>query len=165
MTAFADGSKARRDHPICSSTKESDLSTARSVARHDSRNVRPCGPGASIQSGFSVLNCAVPRWKTTRARKANILEAPSQDSDFVRISPDPIAEHLVARLRTEELGGNAKAWRAFLAQVRRVGSPEGFVAALVACIEDAVYGSKVPTPIVQQIKALRDSAEGERTAA
>jgi len=31
--------------------------------------------------------------------------APRRDSNFVRVAPDPVAEHLVARLRTEELKG------------------------------------------------------------
>jgi hypothetical protein len=97
--------------------------------------------------------------------KSQILEAPTQDSDNVRIAPDPIAEHLVARLRMEELGGNTKAWRTFLTQVRRVGSPEGFVAALAACVEDDVYGRKVPILVTEQIRAMRDNAEEAKTAA
>jgi hypothetical protein len=97
--------------------------------------------------------------------RSQILEAPTQDSDNVRITPDPIAEHLVARLRVEELGANAKAWRTFLTHVRKVGSPEGFVAALAACVEDDVYGRDVPILIAEQINALRDSAEKAKAAA
>jgi hypothetical protein len=97
--------------------------------------------------------------------KSQILEAPSQDSNIIRIAPDPIAEHLVARLRTEELQGNLKAWRSFLGQVRRAGSPAGFVAALAACAEDEVYGKLIPALIRRQIKELRDRGEDARMAA
>jgi hypothetical protein len=108
---------------------------------------------AELERRFNVLE------------KSQILETPSQDSNIVRISPDPIAEHLVARLRTEELQGNAKAWRSFIGQVRKEGSPVGFVAALAACAEDEVHGRLVPPLIREQIKVLRDSGKDARTAA
>ena len=97
--------------------------------------------------------------------KSQILEAPSRDSNIIRIAPDPIAEHLVARLRTEELQGNLRAWRSFLGEVRRAGSPAGFVAALAACAEDEVYGKLIPALIRRQITELRDRGEDAKMAA
>ena len=97
--------------------------------------------------------------------KSQILEALTQDSDNVRVAPDPIAEHLVARLRTEELKGDLKAWRNFVGKLRGVGSPSGFVSALAACAKDEVYGSRIPPIICEQIIALRDGGEHTQTAA
>jgi hypothetical protein len=88
--------------------------------------------------------------------RSQILEAPSQDYDNIRIAPDPIAEHLVARRRTEELRGDVEGWEIFLEQVRRAGSPAGFVAALAACAGDEVYGTRIPPLIRGQIEALSD---------
>ena len=87
--------------------------------------------------------------------RSRLLESTSQHSDTVHIAPDPLAEHLVARLRTDELGSDVKAWRSFIAQLRKQSWPVGFTAALVACVEDEVYGLSVPDLVRQQIKLMR----------
>ncbi|MCT7667859.1 hypothetical protein [Shinella kummerowiae] len=86
--------------------------------------------------------------------RSHILESPSE-SDVVRISPDPVAEHLVARLVAEELGGDQKAWRALLNSLGKQQLPEGFVVALAACSDDEVHGRRIPPPIVNEIKDFR----------
>jgi hypothetical protein len=97
--------------------------------------------------------------------RSRLLESPSQHSDAVHIAPDPVAEHLVARFRTEELGSDAKAWRSFLAQLRKQGWPAGFTAALVACVDDTIYGAQVPLPICQLLKGVQDNSADTITAA
>jgi hypothetical protein len=121
----------------------------RAVALEVLRNLDP----TDLERRFNVLETS------------QILESPSQDSNFIRIAPDPIAEHLVARSRSEELQGDLKAWRSLLGKVRRQGSPAGFVAALGACAEDDVYGKLIPAPIRQQIRVLRDGGKDSRIAA
>jgi photosystem II stability/assembly factor-like uncharacterized protein len=78
---------------------------------------------------------------------SRLLETPSPHSDVVRIAPDPVAEHMVARLRTEALGAAVAAWRRLWRELRSQGMPDGFLAALNACIEDSVYGRQVPEVI------------------
>jgi hypothetical protein len=97
--------------------------------------------------------------------KSRLLESPSPDSDIAHIAPDPIAEHLVARLRTEGLKSDHEGWTVFLAHIREVGSPTGFVAALGACAGHEVYGTPIPKMIAQQIRDLqtRSSDDGDRT--
>jgi hypothetical protein len=83
----------------------------------------------------------------------------------VHIAPDPVAEHLVARLRTEEFGGNIRQWSSFLRQLGKHSLPADFVAALAACAEDEVYGANVPPPIRRQLKDLRSYPEHVEAAA
>jgi hypothetical protein len=101
----------------------------------------------------------------TLLEKSQILESPSPDSNIVRIAPDPLAEHLVARLRTEEFQGDSADWRKFLGRLRKKGLPAGFVSALAACAEDEVYGRMIPPQIREEIKELRDRREDEEKAA
>jgi hypothetical protein len=96
--------------------------------------------------------------------KSRLLESPSQHSDAVHIAPDPVAEHLVARLRIEELGGNIKEWRSFLTQLRKHGSPVDFVSALAACAEDDIYGALIPGLIHQYLKRTRDLGKEDEAA-
>jgi hypothetical protein len=86
--------------------------------------------------------------------KSRLLESPSRDSDAVRIAPDPVAEHLVARLRTEQLASDMEAWRSFLVKLDEHSRPEGFVAALAACAEHEVYGRPIPSLIRPEIRAF-----------
>ena len=60
MIAFAEGSKARRDHPMLSMNLSAFL-MALSLVRQEALRERPCGPETSIQLGLSVLNCALCR--------------------------------------------------------------------------------------------------------
>jgi hypothetical protein len=118
------------------------------------RNLDPANP----ETRFEVLE------------KSRLLESPSQDANNVRIAPDPVAEHLVARLHTEELGSDVRGWRSFLDRVRAQGaheqeSPAGFVMALTACTDDEVYGRRIPGLIRQQIKGLSDNLTEDRSAA
>jgi hypothetical protein len=75
-----------------------------------------------------------------------LLEEPSEEYDAVRIAPDPIAEHLVARARCETCKSNYMEWVAFLRELcaipgqRGGGVPEGFIEALASCGEHPAYG-------------------------
>lgn len=120
-------------------------------------------PGYTMRAtALEVLHVCDPSDAEGRFRlleKSRMLESPSQDSDAVRIAPDPVAEHLVARLRTEELASDLKGWRSFLAKIGKQGPPQGFVASLVACAEHEVYGRPIPPLIRQQIMAFYDHGE------
>ncbi|MFZ3326179.1 MAG: YCF48-related protein, partial [Methylocella sp.] len=121
-------------------------------------------PGYITRSAaLEVLRVCDPSDAAGRFRlleKSRLLESPSQDSDAVRIAPDPVAEHLVARLRTEELASDLKGWRSFLAKIGKHGPPPGFVASLVAGAEHEVYGRSIPPLIRQQIRAFCDHGGG-----
>jgi hypothetical protein len=97
--------------------------------------------------------------------KSRLLEAPSQYADALHIAPDPVAEHLVARLRAEELGADQRKWRTFLTQLRKQGLPAGFVAALGACSQHEIYGAAIPVLVVRQIKGLQDGGAEAQEAA
>lgn len=99
-----------------------------------------------------ALDPSDPDKRFSLLEKSRLLVSPSQHSDVVHIVPDPVAEHFVARLRTEELGGNEKGWSVFLRQLRKHDLPVDFMAALAVCAEDEAYGSAVPAPIRQQLK-------------
>jgi len=115
-------------------------------------------PGYVTRSAaLDVLHKLDPREPEKRfaiLERSRILESPSE-SDIVRISPDPVAEHLVARLMVEELGSDQKGWRGLLDTLRKQQLPEGFVVALAACGDDAVHGRRIPSLIGNQIKSLR----------
>jgi hypothetical protein len=74
----------------------------------------------------------------------------------MHIAPDRVAEHLVERLRTEELGADQRKWRTLLTQLRKQGSPCGFVAALVACSQHEIYNVATPLLVREQIRGLTD---------
>jgi hypothetical protein len=97
-------------------------------------------------------------------RRSRLLDSPS-DSDVIRVAPDPVAEHLVARMRMEELRGDVRSWRSFLGRIRKQDLSEGFVAALAACADNEVYGKPVPASVRQDIKRLNDGLGTDQIAA
>ena len=97
--------------------------------------------------------------------RSQLLKAPSTEFNIIRIEPDPIAEHLVARSYARDFGKNTSEWRSLLARIRAKGSPRGFVSALAACAEDEVYGKDIPTLVRQQILSLRDGGESIKSVA
>ena len=97
--------------------------------------------------------------RLTLLEKSRLLKSPSRDSDFVRVTPDPIAEHLVARSWTEELANDAERWRSFLEIIGNHGAPADFVAALLACGEHEVYGRPIPPLIRKQLMAFYEHKE------
>ena len=104
-----------------------------------------------------TLDTSDPAKRFAILERSRLLEASSQYSDAVRISPDPVAEHLVARLRTEELRSDGPRWRAFLNQFLKRDLSTGFVAGLAACADHEAYGAPVPPVIRQRIKPIRDN--------
>jgi hypothetical protein len=95
-----------------------------------------------------TLDASDPDRRIGLLERSRLLEAPSLHSDVVHIAPDPVAEHLVARLRTEELGSRLQGWSGFLKQLRKYGDPStDFINALAACTEDEVYGSAIPASV------------------
>jgi hypothetical protein len=115
------------------------------------------------------LDSANPERRFEVLERSRLFESPSQDANSVRIAPDPVAEHLIARLHTEELGSDVRGWRSFLGRVRGRGHEQeasaGFVMALNACADDGVYGRPIPGLVRQQIKGLSDSLMEDRSAA
>lgn len=130
--------------------------------------------GENYQPGFVTraaalevlrkLNSEDPEKRFAIMERSRILESPSQ-SDFLRISPDPIAEHLVSRLKCEELGSDEKSWRDLLDALRLLRLPYGFTMSLAACADDEVHGRRIPRSIRDQIQKLRvEVAEAQSTA-
>jgi photosystem II stability/assembly factor-like uncharacterized protein len=74
---------------------------------------------------------------------SRLLEAVSDTDNLVHVAPDPIAEHLVARLRCISLGRSTHDWQVFRRQLERAKCPVDFLAALGACFEHPDYGSKI----------------------
>jgi hypothetical protein len=70
----------------------------------------------------------------------------------MRIALDPIAEHLAARAKVEELAGDTGKWMAFLDVLKECGWAAGYVDALRACLQARGYGlQRYPvSDIVQQ---------------
>ena len=106
---------------------------------------------------MSALDPSDPNIRFRVLERSRLLEASSRYSDAVRISPDPVAEHLVARLRVEKFASDVPSWRTFLVQFQKRNTASGFLAALAACSEHNVYGAPVPQLIRQRIKQLRDN--------
>jgi hypothetical protein len=111
------------------------------------------------------LDASEPEKRFAALERSRLLEPISQYSDRVRISPDPVAEHLVARLRTEEYGSDGQRWRDFINKLCDRDLPAGFVAALAACAEQEAYGAPVPLLIRQRIQQIRGSGAKRRAAA
>lgn len=105
-----------------------------------------------------------PEARLELLERSRLVDSPDE-SDAVRVDPDPVAEHLVARLRTEELRGDLRSWRSFLGRIRKQESSAGFVAALAACVGNDVYGKPVPASIRQDIKRLNDGLGIDQIAA
>ncbi|MGA3342003.1 MAG: hypothetical protein ABSD11_15590 [Methylocella sp.] len=84
-------------------------------------------------------------------QKSRLLEALSENEDLVRVAPDPIAEHLVARLRVKTLGVAEQGWRAFLEQLDAANRPADFIQALLACFDHPDYGRDIPSEIRQEL--------------
>ncbi|MGO7486642.1 MlaD family protein [Rhizobium ruizarguesonis] len=120
--------------------------------------------GESYQPGYVTRSAALevlrkldskePEKRFAILERSRLLESPPE-SDIVRISPDPVAEHLAARLTIEDLGSDEKGWRSVLDTLTKQHLPEGFVVALAACYEDDVHGRRIPPLIGNQIKSLR----------
>jgi HEAT repeat protein len=91
---------------------------------------------------------------------SRLTEADSRNSELIRIAQDPIAEHLAARARVEELAGDTKKWRAFLNVLRQRGRPAGFVDALRACLQARGYGHQA-YPVSEIVK--QQLVEANRT--
>jgi hypothetical protein len=134
--------------------------------RKDATKIAEQELGEQYQPGYTtraaaldVLQVCDPSDAEGRFRlleKSRLLESPSPDSDAVRIAPDPVAEHMVARLRTEELASDEEGWVTFLTKIREHGLPLGFVASLEACAEHEVHGRLIPPLIRNQIKTFYD---------
>ncbi len=101
-----------------------------------------------------TLNSTEPENRFAIMERSRIIESPSQ-SDIVRISPDPVAEHLVSRLKFEELGSDEIAWRELLDALRKLRLPDGFIMALAACADDEVHGRRLPPSIRGQMESFR----------
>jgi hypothetical protein len=57
-----------------------------------------------------TLDPSDPERRFNLLESSRLLESPSRHSDTMHIAPDPVAEHLVARACTEEMGSDVKAW-------------------------------------------------------
>ena len=78
---------------------------------------------------------------------SRLLEADPRNPELTRVTLDRLAEHLVARSRVETMAGDAKKWRSFLDLLGRRGWPQGFVEAVLACLEARGYGQQAyPVP-------------------
>jgi hypothetical protein len=93
--------------------------------------------------------------------KSRLLEEPSRESDVLRVAPDSVAEHMVARQRTESLGGDPAGWHAFVCDLRKADWPQGFVAALRASVDHHVYGSPVPPAVRELFRSGGTPADGD----
>jgi len=74
---------------------------------------------------------------------SRLLEAVSDADNLVHVAPDPIAEHLVARLRCISLGRSTHDSQAFRRKLERAKCPVDFLTALQACFDHPDYGSKI----------------------
>jgi hypothetical protein len=95
--------------------------------------------------------------------KSRMVETPAPSSNLVRISPDPIAEHLVARSRALELSTELD-WGNFLDRLSAEGLPAGFLSALSACSEHEVYGRNIPLSASRRISAMSIRDERRRSS-
>lgn len=111
------------------------------------------------------LDATEPERRIGLLERSRLLEATSADSDQVHIAPDPVAEHLVARARTEALAANTAEWRRLLAELRRKGMPEGFIGALRACSRHSVYGRTVPAQIRAALEHSMTTASSDEPVA
>jgi len=84
---------------------------------------------------------------------SKLLETDSFKPELMRISMDPVAEHLLARKQIEELAGDVKKWLSFLSELDTQGRPAGFVDALRACMDHRAYGRSVPNVIQKMLQA------------
>jgi hypothetical protein len=89
----------------------------------------------------------------------------STDSPYVRIAPDPVAEHLAARGYVQQFGGDDSAWRIFLAQLKKAQNPAGFVTALLACVHERTYGTRVSDLMRQRFAGIAAAPPKDRDAA
>ena len=92
-------------------------------------------------------------------QKSRLLEALSESENLVRVAPDPIAEHLVARSQAKTLGASKPRWRSFLKQLDAANHPEDFLAALRACFDHPDYGRDIPPEIRQALLAVSPSSQ------
>jgi photosystem II stability/assembly factor-like uncharacterized protein len=135
--------------------------------RADAAAIAVCELGMGFQPGYVTrantlrtlreLDPQQPERRLDLLLKSRLLEEPSRDSDMLRIAPDPVAEHMVARQRTEALGGDSKGWDAFVRDLQKAGWPEGFVAALRACADHHIYGPLVQPTVHELFRSDRRS--------
>jgi hypothetical protein len=102
--------------------------------------------GAAL-AAISLCSPADPDKRMRLLEESRLLEAASIDRDAVRIEPDTIAEHLVARNRVEMLGRCEGDWEAFVGELEAAGWPAEFVEALSSCAQSQAYGRPVPDRI------------------
>jgi energy-coupling factor transporter ATP-binding protein EcfA2 len=114
------------------------------LTRDDAIDIVKTMDASDFKQRFSVLE------------DSRILEAPSPTSNLVRIAPDPIAEHLVARAEVSQLVGEEN-WSIFLETLMSAGAPAGFLAALLACSEHEVYGKNIPASVRDRISVMSAS--------
>jgi photosystem II stability/assembly factor-like uncharacterized protein len=107
------------------------------------------GPGGS---GKTTLACQIDRFALLQ--KSRLLEALSENENLVRIAPDPIAEHLVARFFVKTLGVAEQGWHTFLHQLDVANRPADFIQALLACFDHPDYGRDIPSEIRQELRGL-----------
>jgi photosystem II stability/assembly factor-like uncharacterized protein len=93
-----------------------------------------------------------PNERFALLEKSRLLEALSENENLVRVAPDPIAEHLVARSRVRTLGVKEKSWRIFLQQLDAANRPADFIQALLACFDHPDYGRDIPCEIRQELR-------------
>jgi hypothetical protein len=84
---------------------------------------------------------------------SQLLEVDARNTELIRITLDPIAEHLVARSLTESLAANLENWREFLKRLQRRGNPAGLRDALRECLGHRVYGRAIPREVQQELVA------------
>jgi hypothetical protein len=130
--------------------------------RADATAIASCELGTNFQPGYVTRRTALsvlkevdpekPEKRLDLLLKSRLLEEPSRDSDVLRIAPDPVAEHVVARQRTEVLGANFEGWQAFISDLQQAGWPQGFATALRASIDHHVYGAPVPSTLRELIR-------------
>jgi photosystem II stability/assembly factor-like uncharacterized protein len=89
--------------------------------------------------------------------ESHLLELDARNPELVRITLDPIAEHLVARSRVEEMAGDVGKWRTFSRLLKRCGSPAGFVEAISACADARGYGYEAKRESDADLRGLLDT--------
>jgi len=97
---------------------------------------------------------------------SGLVEQDTRNDELMRIKLDPVAEHLVARAKTEQMAGDETKWGEFLDLLQAKGWPPDFVDALVGCVRARGYGHSerpLSAPIWKRlISAQRRSLKAKR---
>jgi hypothetical protein len=96
---------------------------------------------------------------------SRLIEADSRNSELIRVTLDPIAEHLAVRSRVESMAGDATKWRSFLRLLKRRGWPIAVVDAVRACLEARGYGHETFPVTDTVLQELLDASNRNRFAA